>query len=97
MIEFGRRTGQEQPLLFKDQSNYLKLRPSPVAVFVSVCLHVCFLSFLTLNSTVPSSYLKRYQVKTISLHSQTVTWYFPKEHLPNVAPERPSRRCSPAS
>jgi Gram-negative bacterial TonB protein C-terminal len=94
-IELRRQTGQEQALLFKDQSNYLKLRPSPVAAFASVCLHVCVLSFLTLNSTVPRSYFTRYQVKTINLHSQTVTWYLPKDHLPNVASNRLSRAGIP--
>jgi len=72
-----------------------KLRPSPVAAIASLCLHACVLSFLALSSTVPPSYLTHYEAKTISLHSQTVTWYFPKQHLPNVASERPSRAGVP--
>jgi hypothetical protein len=90
-IEPRRRIGQEEALLFNDQSQHVKLRPSPVAASASLCLHACFLSFLTLNSTVSQSYLTRYEVKTINLHSQTVTWYFPKEHLLNVASDRLSR------
>jgi hypothetical protein len=88
MIELRRRTGQEQALMFTDQGNYLKLQPSPVAAFASVCFHACVFSFLALNSTVPQSYLTRYQVKTISLHSKTLTWYFPRDHLPDVASDR---------
>lgn len=89
-IELRRQTDEDQALLFNHQKNYLKLQPSPVATIASVCLHACVLLFLTLNPSVPQSYLTRYQVKTISLHSQTVTWYLPKEHLPNVASDRQS-------
>jgi hypothetical protein len=84
-------TVQQQAFLFNDRSNYLKLRPSPMAAIASLCLHICVLCFLALNSTVPQSDLTRYEVKAINLHSETVTWYFPKEHLPNVASDRPSR------
>ena len=86
---------QEQTLLFKEQCTYLKLRPSPVAAIASVCLHACVLSFLSLTSTVQPSYLTRYRVKTINLHSPTVTLYFPRDQLPDVRSDRLSRAGTP--
>ena len=94
-IKLWRRTGQEQALLFNDQSTYLKLRPSPVAAIASLCLHACVLSLLALSNTVPQSYLTRYRVKTISLHSPTVTLYFPRDQLPDVTSDRSSRAGTP--
>ena len=89
------QTGQGQSLLFKGQSTHLKLQPSPVAAFASMCLHACVLSFLGLNSTVQPSYLTRYRVKTISLRTPTVKLYFPRDQLPDVTSDRLSRAGMP--
>jgi len=83
-IKLWRPDKEEQPFLFQFEGKLSKPRSNPLAVAISLCLHVGAVT-LTLYGTAPYSDPVRYQVTTIRSDSTTLLWYFPKGRLPQVA------------
>jgi hypothetical protein len=95
LISVGRRAGEPSGLLFTTSLERSRRRPNLLAVFGSVCVHVCGIAMAIVLGTVPPVRPVVGEVTMIRLHDTKLVWYVPKGQLPEVAPGEQSNVGKP--